>query len=136
MPSVPAGGVLGSVEAAGIFTSDASPHRMTDPPTNIRAHQGDQVLELTWEGGRVDRLPYRYLRGECPCASCKDEWTGDRILDPAKIRPDLKLEGMVPVGNYAVRLGWNDGHSSGLYTWENLRRLADDASRRPDGSGS
>ena len=43
------------------------------------------------------------------------------------IRPDIKLEGMEPVGSYAVRLVWNDGHSSGLYSWENLRRLADQA---------
>ena len=97
---------------------------MADAPTNIRAHQGEQVLELTWESGETDRLPYRYLRAQCPCASCRDEWTGKRILDPETIRPDLKIEGMEPIGNYAVRIGWNDGHSSGLYTWENLKRLA------------
>ena len=97
---------------------------MSDAPTNIRAHQGTQVLELAWEDGTSASLPYKYLRGECPCASCRDEWTGDRILDPASIRDDLKLEGMEPIGNYAVRLGWNDGHSSGLYTWETLQRLA------------
>lgn len=102
---------------------------MTDPPSNIRAHQGEQILELAWGGGQVDRLAYHHLRGECPCASCKDEWTGDRILDPASIRADLKLDGMEPIGNYAVRLVWNDGHSSGLYTWENLRRLGESAPR-------
>jgi DUF971 family protein len=97
---------------------------MSEAPTNIRALQSDQVLELTWEDGRVVRLPYRYLRGECPCASCRDEWTGKRILDPSSIRDDIKIEGMEPIGNYAVRLGWSDGHSSGLYTWETLYRLA------------
>ncbi len=50
-----------------------------------------------------------------------------RILDPSTIRADLKLEGMEPIGGYAVRLVWNDGHSSGLFSWENLRRLADEA---------
>ena len=97
---------------------------MSDAPTNIRAFQADAVLELTWDAEGVVRLPYRTLRAECPCASCRNEWTGERILDPATIRADLKLEGMEPVGNYAVRLGWNDGHSSGLYTWETLRRLS------------
>ncbi len=97
---------------------------MSEPPTNIRAHQADQILELSWDEGRVDRLPYRHLRVNCPCASCRDEWTGKRILDPASIRPDLKLEGMETVGNYAVRLAWNDGHSSGLYTWETLQQLS------------
>lgn len=97
---------------------------MTDPPTNIRAHQAEQVLELAWTGGEAHRVPYRHLRANCPCAACRDEWTGERILDPATIRPDLKLEGMEGIGSYAVRLAWNDGHSSGLYTWETLHRLA------------
>ena len=97
---------------------------MTDAPTNIRAHQNEQLLELAWEGGPTYRLPYRYLRGQCPCASCRDEWTGERILAPASIRPDLKIEGMEPIGNYAVRLSWNDAHSSGLFSWETLSRLA------------
>ena len=99
---------------------------MTDPPSNIRAFSGDQTLELTWPDDRVDSLPYRYLRGECPCATCRDEWSGERILDPSSIREDIKLEGMEPIGSYAVRLVWNDGHSSGLYTWETLLRLADE----------
>ncbi len=97
---------------------------MIEPPANIRAHQAEQILELVWPDGRTDRLPYRHLRANCPCASCRDEWTGERILDPATIRPDLGLEGMETVGSYAVRLAWNDGHSSGLYTWETLHGLA------------
>jgi DUF971 family protein len=100
---------------------------MSEAPSNIRAHQSDLSLELAWSDGTRARLPYRYLRGECPCASCRNEWTGERILDPNSIRADLKLEGMEAVGNYAVRLGWNDGHSSGLYTWDTLRRLCDAA---------
>lgn len=100
---------------------------MADAPTNIRAHQAAQELELAWEGGDPRRLPYRYIRGECPCASCRNEWTGERILDPATIRPDLRIESMEPIGSYAVRFAWNDGHSSGLYTWEALQRLADGA---------
>ena len=98
---------------------------MSEPPTNIRAHQADQALELAWDDVGASRVPYRFIRSECPCASCKDEWTGERILDPATIRPDLRIEAMEPIGSYAVRIAWNDGHSSGLYTWENLRRLAD-----------
>lgn len=94
------------------------------PPILIRAHQSEQVLELAWEDEPPARVPYRRIRAQCPCAACKDEWTGERILDPDTIRPDLRLEGMDAVGNYAVRLGWNDGHGSGLYTWDLLRQLA------------
>jgi DUF971 family protein len=98
---------------------------VADPPTNIRAVQAEQVLELTWNEGQVARVTYRDLRAECPCASCRNEWTGERILDPSTIRADLKLEAMEPVGNYAVRLAWNDGHGSGLYTWDLLRRFSE-----------
>jgi len=97
---------------------------MTDPPSNIRAIQSEQVLEVTWSDAQVDRFPYLFLRSECPCASCRDEWTGERILRAESIRADLKLEGMEPIGTYAVQLAWSDGHSSGLFTWETLRQLA------------
>ena len=123
VPPCPAGRYDGGTN---LLDPTPGPKSMTDPPSNIRAHQAEQVLELAWPDDRVDRLPYRYLRGECPCATCRDEWTGDRILDTSTIRQDLKLEGMEPVGSYAVRLAWNDGHSSGLFSWENLRRLAED----------
>lgn len=97
---------------------------MSEPPSHIRAHQASQVLELEWSDGLAAQLPYREIRGECPCANCRNEWTGERILDPATIRSDIRIEGMEPVGSYAIRLSWNDGHSSGLYTWETLRDLA------------
>ena len=97
---------------------------MADAPTNIRALQAEQILELTWDPAQIDRLDYRHLRGECPCASCVDEWTHVRRIDPSQIREDIRLEGMEPVGSYAVRLSWNDGHSSGLYTWESLQKIA------------
>ena len=96
-----------------------------DPPTNLRAHQAEQVLELVWADQRTDRLKYHHIRSNCPCASCRDEWTGERILDPASIPAHIKIEGMEGIGNYAVRLVWSDGHSSGLYTWEALRKLGE-----------
>ncbi|HWE40110.1 MAG TPA: DUF971 domain-containing protein [Isosphaeraceae bacterium] len=97
---------------------------MSEPPTDIRARQAEQVLELVWDDDQADRLAYRDVRAQCPCAACRDEWTGERIIQPESIRPDLQLEGMEAVGNYAVRLVWNDGHGSGLYTWDYLRKLA------------
>jgi DUF971 family protein len=105
---------------------------MSDPPTNIKALQADQILEVTWPEGVVDRFPYHLLRAECPCATCRNEWTGERMLNPDSLRPDLKLASMENIGTYAIQLGWNDGHSSGLFTWESLRTLGQpgrDASR-------
>jgi DUF971 family protein len=98
---------------------------MTDPPISIQALQADQVLQLTWPDQRVDRLSYHLIRSECPCATCRNEWTGERILDPKSIRADLKIEGLQAVGTYAVQPAWNDGHSSGLFSWETLRDLGD-----------
>jgi DUF971 family protein len=98
---------------------------MIDPPSNLRALQSEQILEVVWNDGRIDRLPYRKLRAECPCATCRDEWTGERILKPETIPPDLSLSGMSPVGTYAVQLSWSDGHSSGLYTWDSLRQFGE-----------
>ncbi len=96
------------------------------PPTDIKARQAEGILELHWdEAGEPVRLPYRHLRGECPCAACRDEWTGARILDPATIASDIKIADMDLVGSYALKIGWSDGHSSGLFTWENLRKICD-----------
>src|SRR3974377_498326 len=98
---------------------------MPDPPSNIRALQVDQILEVTWPGGRVDRFPYRFLRSECPCASCPDEGTGGRISKEDSTRPCPNREGVEPIGPYAVQLAGNDGHSSGLFTWDALRQFSD-----------
>jgi DUF971 family protein len=89
-------------------------------------------MELAWSDLASRKVPYRTLRLECPCASCRNEWTGERIIEPEKIREDLKLDAMEPVGNYAVRFAWNDGHSSGLFTWEALRAIFErDLHERP-----
>lgn len=97
---------------------------MIDPPSDVKAHQAEQILELVWPDGAVDRLPYRYLRAECPCASCRDEWSGERIIHIEDVREEIKLVGLEMVGNYAIQPSWNDGHSSGIYTWELLREAA------------
>ncbi len=104
---------------------------MTDPPESIRARQAEQLLEIGWPDGRIDRLAYRTIRGACPCANCRDEWTGAPILDPATIAADLKLAGMENIGTYAVQFAWSDGHSTGIYTWETLRGLGDTSSLPP-----
>jgi DUF971 family protein len=94
------------------------------PPKHLRARRDVGVLELESADGTACRIPFRLLRSLCPCASCVDEVTGERILDPATIP-----ESIVPVklefsGNYAIKIGWSDGHSTGLYTWDLLAEIA------------
>lgn len=98
---------------------------MTDPPQNIRALKDQRILELVWSPVRTDRLPFRIVREYCPCATCIDEITGKRILDVSRIPDDIHPTSMSFVGNYAVKIVWSDGHSTGLYTWDRLDQLGE-----------
>lgn len=84
---------------------------------------GSGELTATWGDGHVSTYAYRYLRQECPCAVCVDEWTHERRLDVAAIPSDIRVLSVDPVGNYAVRLNWSDGHNTGLYSFQRLRAL-------------
>ncbi|MEM8946172.1 MAG: DUF971 domain-containing protein [Planctomycetota bacterium] len=96
---------------------------MSNVPIDIRALREAGVLAVQWPDRKVD-LPFTFLRGQCACAQCVNEWTGERILDPATIPPDISIEKMELVGSYAVRIHWTDQHNSGLFTWERLREVA------------
>jgi len=96
---------------------------MNPVPSSIRAVSSERQLEITWQDQRVDRLPFRRLREECPCAGCVDELTGRRVLDVATIPDDIHLLELSGVGHYAVKIRWSDGHDTGLFTWEQLDAL-------------
>jgi DUF971 family protein len=83
----------------------------------------DGRLRILWAAGDEVRVPFKDVRDACPCAECVEEWTGRKMLDPAKIPADIRPLGIEPVGNYAVQFRWSDGHASGLYTWDTLRKL-------------
>lgn len=80
-------------------------------------------LAITWDDGWRTLTKLKFLREQCPCAGCVDEWSGKRTLDPATIRDDIRPLKMEPMGNYALQVTWSDGHSSGIYSWDLLRRL-------------
>jgi len=82
------------------------------------------AVQVIWDDGKESRIPAVQLRLECPCASCIDEWTGAKLIDPTRISPDVRPVGMEAVGNYAVQIRWSDGHETGLYTWRQLRSYA------------
>jgi DUF971 family protein len=88
-----------------------------------------QELAIRWVDGREDFIPLESLRRFCPCAACMGESDifGTTYRPPQ--RPygteSFQLRKLPWVGNYAVQPLWGDGHSTGLYTWEWLRRIAD-----------
>ncbi len=104
---------------------------MVSIPTSIRALSDSKVLEIDWGENRVDRLPFRFLRGRCPCAVCVSELTGERIVDVDQVPEDVVPSGMELAGQYALRISWSDGHVTGIYTWEYLDQLAR-SEHRPD----
>ena len=89
---------------------------------SVRVENG--VVVVRWNDGREDRLGFEYLRNHCPCATCVDEWSGRRrsltLLLPTSFAPRK----LVPVGNYGVQIHWSDGHDTGIFSHQLLRRLA------------
>jgi DUF971 family protein len=94
-------------------------------PTRI-AQLGDRDLAITWSDGRDVVYPVRALRLACACAVCIDEWSGEARLDPTRVPEDVHPLRIQPVGRYAIRIEWSDGHASGIYPFRRLRELADE----------
>jgi DUF971 family protein len=92
-------------------------------PQDLKALRAERLLRITWSPNHIGDYNFHDLRCNCNCAGCVDENTGLRILDPQTVPADITINDMQLVGNYAVRIHWSDGHSSGLYTWEHLYKL-------------
>ncbi|MGH2750866.1 MAG: P-loop NTPase [Actinomycetota bacterium] len=84
-----------------------------------------RTLSVLWQDGRRDDFDVRDLRLACHCAVCVEETSGRALLDPKSVRPDIAPREISSVGNYAIRFSWNDGHSTGIYSFEHLRALGE-----------
>ncbi len=94
--------------------------------TPIGLRQNDlRTLAVLWEDGHCDHFDVRDLRLACRCALCIEEMSGRPLLDPKKVRADVSPQKISSVGNYAVGIDWNDGHNSGLYSFDHLRSLGE-----------
>lgn len=98
---------------------------MRNPPTGVKLHRQEGILEIVWGPDDVSRLPAYDLRCDCRCAGCVDENTGKRILDIASVPKDIGIDSAKLVGAYSIRLDFSDGHSTGLFTWDHLGELSD-----------
>jgi DUF971 family protein len=82
----------------------------------------DDGLLIEWAEGETHRAfyPARLLRLACPCAGCVEEVSGQPLLDPAEVPEDIRPVSIALVGSYGLRIQWSDGHSTGIYTFEQL----------------
>ena len=80
-------------------------------------------LVLGWADGLEQRLGPRDLRLACRCAQCRDEVTGEKLLAHETVPLDLRLTRIWSVGNYALGLAFGDGHDTGIFTFESLRKM-------------
>jgi DUF971 family protein len=92
-------------------------------PKNIVVHQQSKVLELSYEDGSSYRLPFELLRVLSPSAEVQGHGPGQETLQTGK--REVLIANLEPVGHYAVKPSFSDGHDSGLYSWDYLRFLCD-----------
>ncbi|HWT29255.1 MAG TPA: DUF971 domain-containing protein [Methylophilaceae bacterium] len=94
----------------------------TPRPVDIRLHQASRLLELRFDNGTEAMLSCELLRVYSPSAEVRGHGIGQEVLQIGK--EFVNITGVEPVGNYAVRLIFSDGHDTGLYSWDYLYDLA------------
>ena len=96
----------------------AAAHR----PVEI-AKVGETAIRITWDDGHQGVYSTRYLRGICQCAACVDEWTGEKRISMESIPEDIRALKIAPVGQYGIHIDWSDGHGTGIYAFDLLRKM-------------
>jgi DUF971 family protein len=94
---------------------------MSIRPTEIKLHQASRLLEVAFEDDSLFQLPCEYLRVFSPSAEVRGHGPGKGVLVTGK--ENVNITAIEPVGNYAVRLVFDDGHATGLYSWNVLHEL-------------
>jgi DUF971 family protein len=97
--------------------------RKTPRPTEIKLHQKSRLLEIAFDDGKRFTLPCEYLRVFSPSAEVRGHGPGQEVLQTGKRNVDIKA--IDPVGTYAVKLVFSDGHDTGLYSWDYLYELGE-----------
>lgn len=93
-------------------------------PVEIRVKRAERTLEVDFDDGRTVCLPAELLRVESPSAEVQGHHPEHKRIVAGKRR--VAISAVEPVGNYAVRVRFDDGHDTGIFTWRYLRRLGDD----------
>ena len=90
-------------------------------PTEITLHQQSKTLEVAFDDGARYQLPFEFLRVLSPSAEVRGHGPGQEVLQVGK--RDVLVTAVEPMGSYAIKLDFDDGHDTGLYTWEYLYEL-------------
>ncbi|HEY8976675.1 MAG TPA: DUF971 domain-containing protein [Burkholderiaceae bacterium] len=96
-----------------------SPDRPT--PVALTVHQQSRALEIAFDDGRTFRIPFELMRVYSPSAEVQGHGPGQETLQTGK--RDVVIDAIEPVGHYAVKPTFSDGHDTGLFTWDYLYRL-------------
>ncbi len=93
-------------------------------PTEIKLHQTSHLLEIAFNDGSVFHLSYEFLRVYSPSAEVRGHGHGQEVLQIGK--QDVTITGIEPVGNYAIKPTFSDGHDTGIYSWDYLYEIGKD----------
>ena len=96
-------------------------------PTALTVHSQSRVLEIAFSDGAAFRIPFELMRIYSPSAEVQGHGPGQEILQTGK--REVGIVALEPIGNYAVKPVFSDGHESGLFTWDYLYHLGADESR-------
>jgi DUF971 family protein len=99
--------------------------------SNVKIHVSSGAgVDIIWADGHESHYDFAYLREECPCATCNDErGKKQAFAAPAPsavlpmFKPSARAQTATVVGNYAVQISFNDGHSTGIYSYDHLRSI-------------
>jgi DUF971 family protein len=90
----------------------------TPQPTAITVHQQSRVLEVGFSDGRLFRIPFELMRVYSPSAEVQGHGPGQEVLQTGKRAVDIVT--LEPIGNYAVKPAFSDGHETGIFSWDYL----------------
>ncbi len=99
----------------------------TPRPLEIKLHQKSRVFEIVFDDGKRYELSCEFLRVNSPSAEVRGHGPGQEVLQDGK--KDVEIAAIEPVGHYAVKLVFSDGHDTGLYSWDYLYSLGENQSR-------
>ena len=94
-------------------------------PTQI-LEESNALISIKWSDESESSYSAANLRRSCPCASCVNEWTGEKVLSDESVAEDMTFKNISIVGRYALNFHFSDGHDTGIFSYKYLRELAAD----------